>query len=98
MKGGLSEVKCGVNQPKKAPSRSFVAADVSLCLSVHVLLFSLCVRSVLVCGRLLCAVKLSFEALFDIWGKETRGWERSNVQRWFRNRFAESLRMRSRFD
>lgn len=25
------------------------------------------------CGRLLCAVKLSFEALFDIWGKETLG-------------------------
>lgn len=52
---GLSEVKCGLNHPqKKGPDfLSLQLGGVSLCLSVHVLLFSLCqhvMQTVLMCG------------------------------------------------
>lgn len=42
-----------------------------VCACAAVFFVSECVRGVLVCGRLLYAVKLSFEALFNICGKET---------------------------
>lgn len=42
MNRGLTEVKCRLNHPKRPLLPVFVAVSVSLCLSVHVPLFSLC--------------------------------------------------------